>query len=82
MACKHLVALAAATIVAAAPLSARDVPPGPSPGDGAETRYCLRIEAVTGSRVETVRCWTRAEWVEMGVDVEREWRRDGMRVIR
>ena len=39
------------------------------------------IEAVTGTRLETVRCWTRAEWAEQGVNVDEEWAREGVRVI-
>ena len=53
----------------------------PSPNDGPDVLYCLRIEAVTGTRLETVRCWTRAEWIEQDVDVDREWAKEGVRVI-
>lgn len=55
--------------------SERAAPPGT-----AETRYCLRVE-LTGSLNEAVRCWTRAEWAEQGVDVDKEWAREGVRVI-
>jgi len=41
----------------------------------------MRIEAITGSRMEQVRCWTRAEWAEQDVDVDQEWAKDGVRVI-
>ena len=70
-------------IVAASPsLAGRPVPmPGPAPTDRADARYCLRIEPITGSMVETVRCWTRAEWAEQDVDVDREWAREGVAVI-
>ncbi len=72
-------------IVAASPSSAANPGPAsarPAPTDGADARYCLRIEPVTGSRIETVRCWTRAEWVEQGVDVDKEWAKEGVAVIR
>jgi hypothetical protein len=53
----------------------------PAPAGGPDTQYCLRIEAVTGTRLETVRCWTRAEWIDQGVDVDEEWAKEGVRVI-
>jgi hypothetical protein len=45
------------------------------------TRYCMRIEAVTGSRIEELKCWTRDEWAENGVDVDKDWSREGVRTI-
>ena len=30
----------------------------------------MRIEAITGSRIEELKCWTREEWAEQGVDVD------------
>jgi hypothetical protein len=41
----------------------------------------MRIEAITGSRLEEVKCWTRAEWAEQGVDVDHDWAAEGVRVI-
>ena len=52
-----------------------------APAGTAETRYCMRIEAVTGSRIEELKCWTRAEWAENGVDVDRDWPKEGVRTI-
>lgn len=52
-----------------------------APAAGPDARYCLRVEAVTGSRVERIRCWTRERWAGLGVDVDREWAREGVRVI-
>lgn len=52
-----------------------------APAAGPEARYCLRVEPVTGTLVERVRCWTRAQWVEQGVDVDREWAKEGVSVI-
>jgi hypothetical protein len=75
--------VAASLIVAAAPaLAARPAPASaPSASDSADARYCLRIEPVTGSLLETVRCWTRAEWDEQGVDVDKEWAKEGVAII-
>jgi hypothetical protein len=58
----------------------RDVMAG-APSAGPDARYCLRVEPVTGSRVERVRCWTRERWAGMGVDLDREWAKEGVRVI-
>jgi len=83
MAFKALVA-AVGLIAAASPLSASVQEPGP--GQGAppgtpETLYCMHIEAVTGSRLEKVKCWTRAEWAERGVDVDHDWAKEGVSTI-
>lgn len=80
MAVKILVATL--VMAAAAPLSATQPEPVPAvaPAGTPETRYCMKIE-ITGSRVEEVKCWTRQEWAEQEVDVDREWAEEGVRVI-
>lgn len=52
-----------------------------APAAGPDARYCLRVEPVTGTRVERIRCWTRERWAGLGVDLDREWAREGVRVI-
>jgi hypothetical protein len=52
-----------------------------APAAGPEARYCLRVEPVTGTLVERVRCWTREQWVEQGVEVDKEWAKEGVSVI-
>jgi hypothetical protein len=83
MAYKALV-LCLGILSAASPISAtiQDPPPltGAPPGT-AETQYCMHIEAITGSRIEEVKCWTRAEWAERGVDVDEDWAKEGVRTI-
>jgi hypothetical protein len=77
--------IALGLIAASSPASAstrEPPPPGPAPTDSADTRYCLRIEAIIGSRIEEVRCWTRGEWAEQEVDVDQEWDKEGVAVIR
>ncbi len=69
--------LALCMIAAASPASATAQAPAGTP----ETRYCMRIEAVTGSRIEELKCWTRDEWAENGVDVDKDWREEGVRTI-
>ena len=75
--------IALSLCVAAAPAFAASLQtaPGPSPSDSATARYCLRVAPATGSLAETVQCWTRAQWVEQGVDVDKEWGREGVAVI-
>ena len=43
--------------------------------------YCMWVEPETGSLLEEVQCWTRAEWAEADVDVDAEWATEGVRVI-
>ena len=76
-------AVALSMIAAASPLMASqpEMPTTPAPAGNADTRYCLRVEPLTGSNIETIRCWTRAQWVEQGVDVDKEWAKEGVRVI-
>lgn len=66
---------AAAAAASATPLLAA------APEGTPATRYCMRIDALTGSRVELVRCWTRAQWEAQGVDVDRDWAENGVRMI-
>lgn len=83
MAQKELVA-ALFMIAAASPVTAASQEPAPptiAPAGTPDTRYCLHIEAITGSRLEEVKCWTRAEWAENGVDVDKDWAREGVAVI-
>jgi hypothetical protein len=63
----------------AAPALAQDA--AGAPAGSPDTRYCMRIEAVTGSRLERIRCWTRDEWAEQGVDLDRDWPTEGVRTI-
>ena len=67
----------ALTLMAAAPATAAYVE---APQGSEKTRYCMRI-ALPGHIVQPVRCWTRAEWADQGVDVDREWAKEGIRVI-
>lgn len=71
-------------IAAASPVSATSQDAAPmtrAPEGTPATLYCMRIEAITGSRLEELKCWTRAEWAEHEVDVDREWAREGVRTI-
>jgi hypothetical protein len=88
-----ILAVALSMIVAASPLLAttptpKTLPPTEAPG----TQYCLRVGPYTGSRLDSVQCWTRQEWAEQCdndewpwpeqqcVDVDKEWARNGVRI--
>lgn len=71
------IALAIALTAAGSPLPAA----AQAPAGTADTRYCMRVEPPTGSRLEAVRCWTRAQWEEQGVDIDRDWAEEGVRTL-
>ncbi len=73
-----LIVGAASPVLADAP--ERD-PLAGAPAAGPGARYCLRVEAVTGTLIERVRCWTREQWAEQGVDVDKEWAKEGVAVV-
>jgi len=52
-----------------------------APAGGENTRYCLRVDPITGSRMETVQCYTRAEWAQLEVDVDKEWAANGVKTL-
>ena len=71
-------------LAAASPVSATVQDPAQmsgAPQGTSETQYCMRVEAVTGTRIEEVKCWTRAEWADRGVDVDVDWAEEGVRTI-
>ena len=51
-----------------------------APAGGPDTRYCMKVEPVTGSRVERTLCMTRSEWERQGVDLDADWPAEGVRV--
>jgi len=57
--------LASTAVVAAAPGGKAKNPPS-SPGP----QYCITFEPSTGSHVSKTVCRTKAEWAELGVDVD------------
>jgi len=58
------------------------VPPGtPAPPGGPETRYCLHLDPVIGSRIPTIDCMTRDDWADLGLDIDEEWAENGAGVI-
>lgn len=75
--------LASIMVAGAMPVlaSQSDIAKARAPDASAGALYCLRVEAATGTRLETVQCWTRDQWAEMEVDVDAEWAAEGVRVI-
>ncbi|HET7280809.1 MAG TPA: hypothetical protein VFI67_00645 [Sphingomicrobium sp.] len=39
----------------------------------------MRVD-LTGNVAQPVECWTRDEWAEQGVDVDRDWAKNGVAV--
>lgn len=79
---KRALAAALSVIVATSPVLAhqsQDQTAGAPPGN-AETRYCLRVEPVTGSNIPGIACLTRDEWADGNVNVDQVWAEDGVRV--
>lgn len=80
----RIIRLAAFSFIAVAALTAAAARPPvaqPAPTDRPDARYCLRVAPATGSLVETVQCWTRVEWIDQGVDIDKEWAREGVAVL-
>jgi hypothetical protein len=76
--------IAALSIIASASpgMATQTGPAGPgAPPAGPNARYCLRVDPVTGSRMETIRCETREVWAQLEVDVDKEWPTEGVRVV-
>jgi hypothetical protein len=89
MARKELI-LALGFIVAASPAPLASQPdtkpivlaaPGAPPAAPPDARYCMKVDPITGSLIETVQCWTRDQWADQGVDVDKEWAKNGVRVV-
>jgi hypothetical protein len=81
MAHKYLL-MALGLAVAAMPVSARQFanPPLTISAEAAADNklYCMHVD-ITGSVAEPVECWTRAEWADQGVDVDKEFPKNGVR---
>ena len=72
MALKAFVAAALGMVVAVSPAVAQ------APSGTPTTRYCLRVEPITGSHIPRVACLTREEWADADVNVDVVWAEDGV----
>ena len=77
----HSALIAALISLAGLPLPAGNCGTAGAPPGDPGTRYCLRVDPPTGSRIETIQCRTRDEWAELDVNVDQEWADNGVRVI-
>src|SRR3569833_371369 len=69
----HAIVVAFSLVAAASqPLQHSQVPVMPAPPGTPTTRYCLRVDPLIGSRIETVQCKTRDEWAALDIDVDQE----------
>jgi len=77
-----MIMAASPAAVAAQPDSAPivPVPTGTAPAGTPDTRYCMHVDPITGSLIQTIECWTREDWAEQGVDVDKEWVKNGVKV--
>ena len=76
--------LSVALLVAGSPLFAASLQqpqPRIAPPGNPNTLYCMHVDPITGSNVQTIQCWTREEWAEQDVDVDKEWAKNGVKVI-
>lgn len=73
-------ALIFALLAVAAPAWATTdtTPPTGAPPGGPSTLYCMKV-TITGEIPDPVECWTRDEWADQGVDVDKEWAKNGVR---
>lgn len=76
------IALSMAIAIAPGAAPNSESAPVAAPSAPADARYCMRVAPATGSLVELVRCWTRREWTEQGVDVDKEWAKEGIAIKR
>jgi hypothetical protein len=79
----HKESIVLLTMVVAAMLPLPAAIPGTTgaPVGAENTRYCLRVDPITGSRIETIQCKTRDEWAQLDVDVDQEWAANGVGVV-
>ncbi|MBS0505511.1 MAG: hypothetical protein JSS55_17280 [Proteobacteria bacterium] len=68
-------------LAAATPAWASAERPMTAPPGTADTRYCMRVVATTGTLIEQTKCWTRDQWTKRGVDVDKDWPKEGIRTI-
>ena len=76
-------AILSGLIAATTPILAQASPTNATtgaPAAGPNAKYCMRVEPAPGRLVEEVRCWTRDQWSEQGVDVDKAWAREGVSV--
>ena len=77
----HAFIVVALSMSVAALPSAGNPSPAAAPAGTPSTKYCLRVDPIIGSRIETVQCKTREQWAELDVNVDQEWADNGVNTI-
>lgn len=77
----HGLIIALALSLASIQPSSDQMPANPAPPGTAETRYCLKVDPLIGSKIPTIECLTRYEWSMLEIDVDQEWAENGVRVV-
>lgn len=77
----QLLVVALSMMVATLPQAAGNAATAGAPPGTPTTRYCLRVDPITGTRIETIQCRTREDWADLDVDVDQEWAANGVRVL-
>jgi hypothetical protein len=73
--------LVALSLIASSQAPSANMATAAAPAGGPETKYCLRVDPLPGSRIETIQCKTRDEWALLEVDVDQEWSENGVKTI-
>lgn len=61
---------AATTILAVSLLVTSAAATAAEPASQDQTKYCLQLEASTGSHINRTECRTKAEWAQLGIDID------------
>ncbi len=77
----NLIAVSLGMMMATVQPAPTDAAPGGAPAGTPTTRYCLKIDPIIGTRVPTIMCNTRQDWADLGLDVDQEWKDNGVSVI-
>ena len=81
MAFKGLIIALGALVATSAAANTQPTQTTGAPAGNANARYCLRVDPIIGSRIETIQCRTRDDWAALEVNVDQEWGQNGVRVI-
>ena len=65
----YIMRFAVLSLIIAAPAAAADPAKNKATAQD-QTKYCIEVEASTGSRISKMECRTRADWAQLGVDVD------------
>ena len=67
---KLLATVGLSVILASGATAATTSKAPPTPPKSQEQTYCFQTEPATGSHISTQECHTKAEWKDLGIDVD------------